>query len=133
MSGCLVAMCGGAGAAVNVLGGWVIRSQPSGIISATYELTSAGAEQNNNTGTLTTYNTWLLSGVASGYEVRATVNSGSLSSGSGAGSWLALSATRSWTVTSGAFRACSLLIEVRDKNSLAVLDSATVNLEVDIG
>ena len=62
--------------------------------TATYSLTSAGLE----TATGLSDNTWLLSGAASDYECRATVNSGTLTSGT-TGTWLNLGTTRTWTRT----------------------------------
>lgn len=61
--------------------------------SATYALTSTGLE----TATNQTDSTWLLSGVASDYDCRATVVSGTLTSGT-TGTWMNLGTTRSWNV-----------------------------------
>ena len=68
----------------------------------------------------------------SDYEVRATLNSGTLSSGT-TGSWLALSTTRAWTLTRfvvGAADPVELTIEIR-KGSGSVLDSTTVTLDAE--
>lgn len=65
------------------------------------------------------------------YEVRATIVSGSLTSGT-AGSWLALSTTRTWTRTDpandGITEICVLTIEIR-YNGGPVLATSTVTLE----
>lgn len=64
------------------------------------------------------------------YEVRATVVSGSVSTGT-TGSWLALTSTRSWTRVdtdnNGSSQVCVLTIEIR-YNGGSVLDSSTVTL-----
>jgi len=65
------------------------------------------------------------------YEIRATIVSGSLTSGSSAtGSWLALTSDRNWRRLSGALNTlttCVLTIEIRYAGG-PVLDTATVTL-----
>jgi hypothetical protein len=65
------------------------------------------------------------------YEARATLNSGALTSGT-AGSWLALTSTRTWVVerTSSGTNAANLTIEIR-KGSGAALASATIVLTAE--
>jgi hypothetical protein len=65
------------------------------------------------------------------YQVLATVTSGSLSSGT-AGTWLALSTTRSWTKTqaSAGSSECVLTIQIR-KGTGSVLTSATITLSAE--
>lgn len=73
---------------------------------------------------------WLVGGTnGSAFEVRATVTSGSLSSGT-TGSWLALSATRSWTVTRSSLggKTCTFTLEVRDAATQTVQDTASITL-----
>ena len=68
----------------------------------------------------------------SDYEVQATLNSGTLTSGT-TGSWLALTSNRSWTLTRatvGAADQVNLTIEIR-KGSGATLASATVTLDAE--
>jgi hypothetical protein len=63
------------------------------------------------------------------YECRATVTSGSLSSGT-AGSWLALTSSRSWTkqqVINGT-SSCVFTLEIRRASDGEVLDTATITL-----
>ena len=73
-----------------------------------------------------------ISAAGANYEVRATVNSGSLTSGT-TGSWLALSSTRTWTLTQTtvASSACELLIEIRNTSTTIVMDSSTVTLQAE--
>lgn len=65
------------------------------------------------------------------YEVRATIVSGSLSSGT-TGSWLALTSTRTWVVSrsSPGYSSCVLTIEIRLSGT--VLDTTTVTLEAEV-
>lgn len=96
-----------------------------------YELLASGVAQrvSGTLGTLTYAGEWRVRGVSADYEVRATLNSGSLDAGSSAtGTWLALTSSRSWfRDTDGN---ASLTIEIRDASSLAVLASANVTLSV---
>ncbi len=105
---------------------------------AGYRLNTNGKAQ-TSTGIAGTYNDvsgeWLRSGVASAFEVQATLNSGTLFSGT-TGSWLALSSTRQWDVkyTSNlaGSQAADLTIEIRRVGGSVVLDSASVLLEAEV-
>lgn len=103
--------------------------------TAGYQLNSSGAEQEiNNSGT-STFNTWLLSGAASSYEVMATLNSGTLTAGT-TGTWLNLGSTRAWTVvrtsnTAGS-NSANLTIQIRPAGGGAVLDTAGVTLTATV-
>lgn len=66
----------------------------------------------------------------SGYDVRATVVSGTTPTGSATGSWLSLGSSQSWTLGTASVTTvtCQLTIEIRSASSLAVLASGTVTL-----
>lgn len=103
--------------------------------SATYQLTNAGViNRITVSGRTTSPGNWIFPTSAAGanYEARATVNSGSLTSGT-TGSWIALSSSRSWTLdqTSVGAISCNLTIEIRHATSLAVLDTASITLEAE--
>lgn len=113
--------------------------------SATFQLNSSGAAQavmagnscNPVAGTTNYTGEWLLWGSSSSFECRATLVSGTLSSGT-TGTWLALSTTRSWNVTSSvgagggnAGKNCTILVEIRDAATLIVLDSDNIALISD--
>lgn len=69
-------------------------------------------------------------GIGSDYEIRASIVSGTVSSGT-TGSWLALSLQRSWNRLSGAegvFESVTLTIEIRDVATSTVQDTTTVTL-----
>lgn len=55
-------------------------------------MTSAGVESAAGSSD----HTWLISGAASDYDVRATLNSGALSTGT-VGAWLNLGTSRNWS------------------------------------
>lgn len=74
-----------------------------------------------------------LSSAPGNYEIRATLNSGSLTSGT-TGTWQALSTDRAWSVSrevSGTSSA-NLTIEIRS-GSGPTLDSGTIILQVECG
>ncbi len=80
---------------------------------------------------------WIVPRLAAGgsYEVRATLQAGSLDAGSDAvGSYLALSATRLWRcrVTALGQQTATLLIEIRRVGTTQVLESCTVNLDASV-
>lgn len=126
----LVFSAGGGG--VNIVGGTITHSvaDPSDASTA-YFLNSTGSEASLPAGQVS--NTWLLSGIASDYEVRATLTSGSLTSGT-TGTWLSLGTSRSWTRdrnTAGVSQAV-MTIEIRNATTLVVLDSASVTLTAEV-
>lgn len=98
--------------------------------SVTYEV--------NSDGTVTppvTQNWWragVTPGIGSGYEVRATLQSGTTPSGT-LGSWLALSSSRAWTLTrtSQGTNTAELLVEIR-ATSGTVLASAVITLQATV-
>jgi hypothetical protein len=94
--------------------------------SATYTLASSGT--GSATGVVSW--SWLLSGVNTDYEVRATLIGGvSLSSGT-VDTWLLMSSSRSWNngqISIGS-RESELLIEIRRASDSVVIDSAIVNV-----
>lgn len=65
------------------------------------------------------------------YECRASIVSGTLSSGT-TGSWLALSSTRTWTRTAAsALNTCVFTLEIRLAASGVVLGTATITLTAE--
>jgi len=65
------------------------------------------------------------------YEVRATLSLGDTPTGT-LGSWVALSSTRTWslTQTGPGVKSCELFIEIR--LGLVILDSATITLSAEV-
>lgn len=105
------------------------------IITATagYRLTAAGAAQQRVQNTYTALETWLLAGTSADYEVRATLQSGTLTNGT-LNTWQALSSDREWYCVDGSGDespvVANLLIEIR-LTSGTVLDSATIILSAN--
>lgn len=110
----------------------VIELEPD-TATAIYRLSSDGSAYSSSSGTLDLLEIWLDSGTASGFEVRATVTSGTLSSGT-TGSWQVLSTDRSWTVTRSAVgvKSATMTVEIRNATTLAVLDSASITLQATV-
>lgn len=111
--------------------------------TATFTLNSSGVAQATTSGSgsnppagTTNYNDeWMRIGPNSAYEARATLVSGTLSSGT-VGSWLVLSTTRSWSVTCSVGgggghvqKDCTILVEIRDATTLVVIDSDNIALQ----
>lgn len=102
--------------------------------TAGYRLNSSGIAERLAGLTYTTLETWLLSGAASDYEVRVTLSSGTLSSGT-TDTWQSLGTSREWTVVDSALDAsivaAVIVVEIRDATTLMILDTATINLQAD--
>lgn len=97
---------------------------------ASYEVNSDGKVYDQN-GTI--LETWLLSGAAADYDVRATLVSGNSPTGASLGTWLNLASSHAWqeTASLGSIKTCTLTIEIRDATTLTVLDTATVTVTAD--
>lgn len=100
-----------------------------------YRLNSTGVEQQANGDPLsyTDIGDWLISGSAGDYEVRATLNSGTLTTGT-TGSFQVLSTTRAWTVqrTIVGIGSANLTIEIRRVGTTTILASASVILTAEV-
>lgn len=78
---------------------------------------------------------WLLTGSASSFEVRVTVQSGRSLSGDAAGSWLGCGTSRQWSISNFAHDNSVIvsvfLAEIRDAGTQTVLTSATISLSAE--
>lgn len=105
--------------------------------TAGYQLTSGGAAQQLVNGVASTLYNWLLSGSASDFDVFATLNSGTLTSGT-TGSWLNMGTTRSWTVqrtvNAAGVNSANITLQLRPAGGGATLATAVIqlNAEVDV-
>jgi hypothetical protein len=131
----LLAAFGAIGGDKISLSGVAVASIGAGSQTATYTLESDGDVVRETTPLGSSdIGDWIdpKANAPSDYEVQATLNSGTLTSGT-TGSWLALTSNRSWTLTRatvGAADTVDLTIEIR-KGSGATLASAPVTLEVE--
>lgn len=109
-------------------------TRPSAAATAGYRLNSSGIAESLSNTAYSTLETWLLSGAASAYEVRATLSSGTLSSGT-TGTWENLGTSRSWTVVDSTFdpymSEAVIVVEIRDATTLLILDTATITLQAE--
>ena len=73
---------------------------------------------------------WLLSGSASGYDVKMNFGSPDAFSGSGENVWLNLGTTREFyaAMTGNGIRDSSAVVEIRDAASLVVLKTSSVSM-----
>jgi hypothetical protein len=135
MTGIMQAIIGSLSGDRITLSGVGVSSTGTGTQTATYTLESDGDVITATTpGGSVDAGDWIVpkASAPSDYEVRATLVSGTLSTGT-TGSWLALSSNRSWTLTRvvvGVADQVELTIEIR-KGSGATLASATVTLDAE--
>lgn len=119
---------------VSLSGGWfgALNFSPSNA-NISYSIVSSGTVTvARNSDPASTFETWLISGVGSDYEVRFTVQSGSIT-GVTAGTWLVLSSTRSVSLSRSETgqSIATVLVELRTVGG-AVLDSATITLSASV-
>lgn len=101
---------------------------PSGNVSGGYKLEADG-DIMARTGATTVYvdnGDWCVpksKALGSGYQVRATLNSGSLSTGT-TGTWLALTSDREWTV--GQYDTANLTIDIRNAGGTIVATGVVI-------
>ena len=119
---------------VNITDQSINVTRSSAPSTAGYRLNSSGIAESLSNLAYATLETWLLSGAASDYEVRVTLSSGTLSSGT-TGTWQSLGTSRSWTVVAGnsypEFAEAEIVVEIRDATTLMTLDTATINLQAE--
>ncbi|MFZ9767198.1 MAG: hypothetical protein ACO3C4_01740 [Candidatus Limnocylindrus sp.] len=112
------------------------KSGIGGGATATYRLANSGqASATNLSGTLVAISgEWLVAGTASQFDARMTPT-GSGSGGSTGGtfsSWVNLGTTQDWTLSAtNNFASRQFTLEIRLSSSGAVLDTATIDFEVD--
>ena len=139
MSGIQMALLGAGGTAVTItLNNQSIVDLDSTAAYAYYFLTAGGlAQESKSAGGVgpSTLETWCVpTSEASNYEVFVTLDSGTLSGGSGTGSWLALSSTRNWFVeqTSTGTNSATITATIRRIGTGTNLASATILLEAEV-
>jgi hypothetical protein len=97
--------------------------------TAQYTLSSTGDINGTlNTNTVIDRDDWLTPKTGmSNYEARATVTSGTLTSGT-TGAWQSLGTSRTWTLTTSGIAQVVMTIEIRRASDAVVQDSATITL-----
>lgn len=108
----------------------------SGTATVSYYLTSGGKEQYSiHLAAAVDIGDWVVpNGSASAYECRMTMTGGTtFSSGDGAGTWLALSSTRSWTVTRSTVgtKQATAIIEIRDVATSTLRATSSIDITAD--
>lgn len=104
-----------------------------GTATATYRLALTGvASATNGAGVLTAIpGEWLTSGAAALYEAQGVWQAGTGTTGGPTG-WVALSATRDWTLSAtNSYDVRPLDVSIRLASTGAVLTTATISFEVD--
>ena len=133
-AGKLMTRSGGGGGGVVTLSGGMVASFGSGTRFATVRVSNDGKVYTGDQAFFTFYEAWLVSGNPGNFDIRCTVLTGSLYSGT-TGSWLDLSTTREWTVLddtdNGSGVITTVTLEIRDTVSLTVLATATWELQAE--
>ncbi len=133
MSGILIATItavGGGGNAKATLLNSAYYAQDATSASSALRIGNDGNVSQGENGTFTVDYAWT-GEPASGFEVYASVTSGSTPSGASLSTWLSLGTTRTWTLTnsaSGTTKQSILAVQIRLAASGAVIASATVEL-----
>ena len=139
MSGAVLSLLGTSGGAASAV---TITVNPvtitginiGGTASAQYQLNSSGnAFEIINGGLATLLYAWCIpAGQAANYEVYASLVSGSLSAGSSAtDTWLALTSTRNWLVSTTTLKYATIDVGIRRIGTTTILASADINLEAE--
>lgn len=93
--------------------------------SVTYKADGTTQDQNGST-----LETWLVVGASSNYEIRATLQYGTL--GGTYGTWMSMGVDHKWSlsVTPGNDGDSAIFFEIRDASTHTTQDSATVEVQV---
>lgn len=126
-------MATGGGARASVEDVSVDATETGATATAAFRLTADGLlQQSLNGGTYTGIGTWLtptVAALAALYECRMTILSGAPTSGT-TGSWLALTADRTWTLTKAVAgsSAIDMTLEIRLASTGSVMTSSTISM-----
>lgn len=139
MSGAVLSLLGtsgGAAAAVTITvdTAAIYGFNPGATADAQYQLSSGGvANQIVNSGLATRLYDWCVPAAqASNYEVYAALVSGSLSAGSSAtDTWLPMTSTRTWLVSTTGVLSAELNVGIRRIGTTTILDSADIYLTAE--
>jgi hypothetical protein len=104
-----------------------IATHPSNATAAV-NITNAGTQTGTDGGPYT----WLKGGLASSYEIQATLNSGTVT-GDAFGSWLNLGTSRVWSLTESGIgtKLGSIGLQIRPVGG-SVVASATINFDAEV-
>lgn len=104
--------------------------------SASVIFNNSGQQQQSVNGSTTNLGPWLLSGSAASFEIFATLNSGTLTSGT-TGAWLNMGSTLTWTTTrtnnAAGTTSGSLTFQIRPvAGSVAATGNVTLSAQVEV-
>lgn len=124
---------GKSSASINFINQYIASGQ-STPATAGYRVSSDGFDYENVQNVYSALTQWVTpTSVGGNYEVFATVNSGSLTTGT-TGSWLATSSNPTWTRSNGAIGTIvfvNMTLQVRAIGTTTILDTWTIELEVE--
>ena len=108
------------------------RVGSSGTATTSFSLDSTGISYRSANGDVTFLPNWISpTSVASDYEVYATLSSGAALSSGTTGSWLPLSASRTWSLNRSALGLSTsvIVIQIRKIGTTTILGTATITFE----
>lgn len=133
-AGKLMTRTGGGGGGVVTMPSGSISAYGSGTQVASVRVANDGKVYTGQQGFFTLYSAWLVSGSNGDFDIRCTVNSGTIDSGA-TGTWLNLASTRDWSVIdtndNGVSATANITLQIRDAVSLTVLASGTWQLDAE--
>lgn len=103
--------------------------------TTSYVVNTSGVIQEAVNGVTTNLETWILSGVSSDFEVRATAVSGAVTSGT-MGTWIAATTSPVWTKNrinnASGIDTASFTLEIRRVSDSVVVDSSTITMSAEV-
>jgi hypothetical protein len=132
----LLGIGGGGASAVTITvdPAYILGFNPGSTADAQYQLgTGGGAFEIVNSGMASLLYNWCVpASQTANYEVYASLVSGSLSGGSSAtDTWLAMTSTRTWLVSTGGVLYATLNVGIRRIGTTTILGSADIDLYAD--
>jgi hypothetical protein len=120
---------GGGGGVVSLLDRLAYKSTLNSPATATYSVSADGKVRVNGI----IVETWLNSGVAADYDVRATLQSGTSPSGSALATWLNLASGSSWSLTRGSLGvvSCVVTVEISLAGTGVAIASASIIIQAE--
>jgi hypothetical protein len=132
----LLGIGGGGASAVTITvdPAYIFGYNPGSVADAQYQLgTGGGAFEIVNSGMASLLYNWCVpASETANYEVYASLVAGSLSGGSSAtDTWLAMTSTRTWLVSTGGVLYATLNVGIRRIGTTTILGSADIDLYAD--
>ena len=123
----------GFGSAVVDIDSRTVSYQDTGSVTVVYQLRSDGTVYGTLAGSTSYLEDWITPTSAAGADYEAYVTYTGDAIGGTTSSWITLDSNRQWSLTQASEGAAEavLTVQIRDANTLTVLDTATVTLQAE--